>query len=465
MSQQKLLLSLIESLSESELYDVAKYYLREVEGIENPIVCNGPWDSGIDISTTSFEIQVQATVEHKNFEKKFFVDIAKAKINSDKKNLTNKVRYFYAHPISNTLLLQYKNRARNDYNIFVDIIEANRLAETSTEFRGLAQLLYDLSNLEQFQKESSYFDNVKVKAYYDLMSFGKVTDIKYNIIKSFILNYLFNNQSTTKEVLLLRTNDHFSSTMDDSYFVSVLARLSSEQKIKSTKEEVILLEKERERIKTVLQNYKIEEGLLVRDISEALKKQCVEVEVDEVIKLLSELYESTYNINISELTYKESTFSDVKTITQKIKDLIADVNPGHLEENEIDSLVKLLVRIADSSDLLPRIAAGHVYSKVSDPDRLQRYVNQNLSNKTIFLDANVILNLILVDYENEANYNSFNYMIANQFYSFYKKNGLILKTIKNYTWEIAAIFKDAVVSLPKSWPFKSRILDQAQRGR
>lgn len=450
MSKEKVTNILIESLNEIELYQIAKAYLKEVEGINNVIVCNGPWDSGIDLSMPSFEVQIQATIQQKNFEKKLFIDISKARSNSDKYSLPNKVKYFYSHSLSNKSILSYRKKAKDNHNIYLEIIDANRITEVASEFGELNSLLYDLSDLGNFQTQSAYFDNVKVKAYYDLMSFGKSTDIKYNIIKSFLLNYLFNNSLTTKEILLSKTNEHFSSNMDENYLKSVLARLSSEQKIKIGKDELILQDNERDRINLVLQNYRIEEGLLLRDISNVLKKNNINDSVDIVLKQLSELYESTYSINLSELTHKDVVINDLKTVTLKLRELITKISNDLLTETEVDSLIKLLIKIADASEILPRIAAGQVYSKVSDPDRLERYVNQNINNKTIFLDANVILNLLLVDYEPEAEYKNYNYVIANNFYKFYNSNGLILKTIPSYSKEIASIFKDALSLIPFS---------------
>lgn len=450
MSQEKLSLSLIESLTENELYNIAKSFLNEVEGINNLFLCNGPWDSGIDLTNSKFDYQIQATVEVKNFENKLFADLKKAADNVKVYNLTNKVKYFYSHPLSNTTILKFRKRAKDIHDIYLDLIEANRIAEVSVEFPELARLLYDFSNLSDFQTESKYFDDVKVKAYYDLMSFGKATDIKYNIIKSFVLNYLFNNDSVGRDTLLDSINAHFNSKMESSYFVSVLNRLSSEKKLKITKDSLTLLDSERSRIDNVLQNFRIEEGLLIRDISEILREYRMEGHIDQIIKQLSELYENTYSINLSEFTYRDSNINDVKTATQNLKTLLKDISNTFLDDQDIDLIIKKLIKIADSSEILPRIAAGEVYSKVADPERLERYVYQNLENKVIFLDANVILNLLLAHYEPDVDYDNYFYKIANQFYKFIQTNNLILKTINRYSKEVASIFKDALLLLPFS---------------
>lgn len=98
MSQEKAYLLIVKSLTENELYKVSKLYLKEVEGLNNVIVTNGPWDSGIDLlDIRSQEYQIQATVEEKSFEKKLESDLVKAKKNVDEHGLSNKIKYFYSY--------------------------------------------------------------------------------------------------------------------------------------------------------------------------------------------------------------------------------------------------------------------------------------------------------------------------------------------------------------------------------
>lgn len=449
MSREKLTNNLVKTLTEDELYKVAKVYLKEVDGIENVYLCNGSWDSGIDLSTNSFEVQVQATIEEKNFEKKLFRDISKASANVKDFEISKQVKYFYSYPLSNHNILKYRKKAKDDFGILLEIIEANRISDVSVAYKEISKLIYDLSDLGTLQSESTYFDDFKVQAYYDLMSFGKSTDIKFNIIKSFILNHLFNHPKTDTNTLLKETNNHFDSKIDNTYFLSVLARLSSERKIKILTQEVFLLEDERSRLDLVLQNYAIEEGLLVKDISNALENYGLQPDVvDPVLAQLSELYEGAYELNLSEIILKDSVIYDAKTATQKLKSLLVEKSAEEITDAQVQELTKTLIKIADSSEILPRIAAGQVYSKVSDPDRLQRYVNQNINSKEIFLDTNVILNLLLAHYNSNSSYSNFHYTIACQFHYFLERNEFTLKTIVNYSREIAHIFKDALSLLP-----------------
>ncbi|WP_184545792.1 hypothetical protein [Mucilaginibacter sp. FT3.2] len=448
MSQDKTYLLLCKSLREAELYAVAKLYLKEVESIENIIVTNGPWDSGLDMmSATKPEAQYQATVEEKGFERKLYSDLEKAKNNVQNHGLPSRVKYFYSHPISITSIHKFKREAKEKYNIILDIIEATHISQIAQEYRVIGKLLFDISKLSDINVNNDYFDNVKVKAYYDLMSFGKTTDIKFNIIKSFVLNYLFNNLTVTKDELLEETNNHFKSNLELSYFDYFLGKLSTEKRVILNKGFPSLSQTERDRITIVLQNYQVEEALLLSDISNALRPYGLENNTEEIVIQLSELYESSYSINLSEFTRKDTNLNDVKAVTNKLKNLLSS-----LTENDpavdLDKLTIQLTKISDSSDILPRIAAGQVYSKVSDPDRLQDYIKQNINNKTIFLDANVMLNLLLAHYEDAPEYNNYFYKVANQFLKFSKANGLILKTIRVYAIETTRIFKDAVSLIP-----------------
>jgi hypothetical protein len=450
MSQEKAYLLIVKSLTEDELYKVSKLYLKEVEGLNDVIVTNGPWDSGIDLlDIKSQEYQIQATVEEKNFEKKLESDLVKAKRNVDDHGLSNKIKYFYSYPISNSSIFKYKRHAKEHYNLILDIIEANHISQVSIEYTTISKELYRLSNFENVKIDNDFFNDVKVKAFYDLMSFGKTTDFKYSIVKSFVLNYLFNHDSVAKSDLLSETNIHFSSNIQVPYFDSVLHRLSSERRILVNKGFPLLTESERDRINLVLQNFQIEEGLLLRDVKHALETFGLVDGKNEVISQLAGLYESTFSVNLSEFTYRDSNINDVKTATYKLKSLIDRLNDGK-NEIDIDKLIKTLIKIADSSEILPRIAAGQVYSKVSDPDRLQEYIKQNINNKTIFLDANVLLYIILAHYDGETEYNNYFFRVANQFLKFAQANDLKLKTIRRYAIETTKIFTEALSLIPFS---------------
>lgn len=451
MSQEKLLSKLIQSFTDGELDTVAHKYLKEVEGDLKTIKCNGPYDSGLDFRNVNIEdidYQIQATtIEEKNFEKKLFGDLKKAKDNVDNHKLTNKVKYFYSYPITNQTILKYRKKAKNEFGLTLEIIEAKTLSEVATIYDNVKDTILEVSNFGELQKkESTFFKDTKVRAFYDLMSIGSANDIKYNITKSYIIIYLKNNGESNQFALFTKINEEFSANFSNDYLEGILRRMNSEKKIKKTKEYYIdLSDIERERISSVLDEYSIEEVLIRKKISEQLDKFDLSSKIDEVIVRLSELYESNYAVNLSEFTYRNSTIHDLETSTTKFISYFVE---NGLEKTEAERLASILFKIADDNVILSRIAAGQVFSKISDPDRLKDYISQHHRNKNVFIDTNVLINLILAHYDDSARYEDYHYKIACQFLKFAKKNDLKLKTIRSYAIEVTNLFKNALDLIP-----------------
>lgn len=375
-----------------------------------------------------------------------FKDLGKAKKNVQEFNLPNKVKYFYSYPLSNLRILKYRKKAKDELNIILEIIEAKTLAQTAEIFDSIREEILNLSNYENLQGNSNFFENDKVKAFYDLMSIGTTTDIKYNIIKSYIINYLYSNGETTQKSIIHSVNEQFDSKLSKDYFESILRRMNSEQKIKKLENSNIeLTEKEKNRLEDVLDNYKLEEALIRKKIIDILKKYGLENHIEEIIRELSELYESNYSINISEFTLKNSNISDLETSTNKFVQFITSKG---IKRGIAEKLVASILKVADENQIISRIAAGQVFSKVSDPDRLEDYISQNHKNKEVFIDTNVLVNLLLAHYEPDANYDDYHYKVANQFLKFAQNNNLTLKTIRRYAVETTNLFKNALSLIP-----------------
>lgn len=449
MSQSKLLISLISSLEDVELDQVAKLYVNEVDGLYNIIDCNGPYDKGLDIRSgtpSNIETQYQiTTTAEKRFENKLYSDLKKAKRNVDEYGLPNKVKYFYSYPLTNNLVLTYKKEAKEKHGLVLDLIEANSIAGVAEHYENIKTLLYKIADFDKYRGGDEFFDDATVRSFYDLMSFGSSTDIKYNIIKSFILYYLSETGKVSKDEILITVNEHFSSTFESNYFDGILKRMSTERSIIYRDGNIELTELEAERISKLLEVYNNEEGLLKKQLIKVLSKYNLETIVDEVIHKLCGIYESNYTINLGEFTSRNS---DVKDLQSSVKEFGEYIKNKVQDDIKSEKLAKKLLAVADNSELLSRIAAGQVYSNVSDPDRLQDYVTQHNNNKTIFLDTNFLIVALCVHYEPDTNYQDYHFKIAKQFLSFAVKNSLHLVTLKSYAIETASLFKDALDIIP-----------------
>jgi hypothetical protein len=449
MSQSNLFVNLIKSLEDPEFDNVAKLYLKEVDGMTNIINCNGPYDKGMDMrhaNVSQMETQYQiTTTAEKRFENKILDDLKKAKKNVDDYKLPNRVKYFYSLPLSNRQVLNYKKLAKDNFDIILDVIEANAIAEIASYYSSISDLLYKIADFEKYRGGDQFFDNSRVKSFYDLMSFGSSTDIKYNIIKAYILYYLCEHENVNHNDLLEIINQHFTSEFDSQYFESLLRRMSSERLISFREGELQLSEREKNRISKLLHDYGTEEALLKKELSKVLENYNIQDYLDEIILKLTELYESNYSINLGEFTKRDTPVQDLQTATKEfnefLKTKLSDTSQSEL-------IAKDLLGIADQSGLLARTAAGQVYSKVSDPDRLQDYVSQHNNNKTIFLDTNFLIVALCVFYESQTNYDNYHFKVAKQFLSFVKKNNLHLVALRSYAVETANLFKDALDIIP-----------------
>jgi hypothetical protein len=449
MSQVKLFKNLIKSLTDPEFDLIAKLFLEEVDDIKNIINCNGPWDSGLDIrsiNVSEIQAQFQITTKETGFENKLFDDLEKAEKNVKEYSLPNRVRYFYSHPLSNHSLLEFKNKAKQKYNLVLDITEASTIAEVAKYYDSIRQSLIKLAEVDKLEAKSEFFDNDKVRSFYDLMSIGSATDIKYNIVKSYIIHFLHTNGESNHISVSENVNSQFNANLTQDYFDSIFRRMNSENIIqKASTSNIKLTEPEFNRVESILESYRIEEGIIRKSILEIKNEFHIDASVDEIIIKLSELYESNYAINISEFTYRQSTIHDFEESARDIKDFLLNNSP---EESDCDLIFTKLVKAVDNNDILSRIAVGNVFSKVSDPDRLEDFIRQHHLNKEVFLDTNVLINLLCVHYEPNAEYDDYNYKVAKQFLKFSEEKGLKLKTIRRYAVETTRIFINALNLIP-----------------
>jgi len=449
MSQAKLLRKLIQSLTDPEFDIVAEIYLKEVDDFKNVVKCNGPYDSGLDFRNSNIseiEVQFQATTKESGFEKKLRDDLEKAKNNVKNYNLPNRVKYFYSYPLSNRSVLNFKKIAKTDYGLVLDLIEGGILSEIAIIYDLIREKILELSDFDKFHNGSEFFESTKVRAFYDLMSIGSATDIKFNIIKSFVINYLNTNGPTNQFVIIKDVNTQFESNLTDEYFESIFRRMNSQQQItKLDDSKIDLTDMERERLMLVLESYKLEEAILLKKLTELLDEYNIADLIDDVIIKLSDLYESNYTINLSEFTHRNSTIYDLQSSTTAFIKFLCENN---ISQKDSENLANKLFVLADENSILSRIAAGQVFSKVSDPDRLQDYISQHHRNKDVFIDTNVLINLLCAHYEPNADYDNYHYKVAQQFLKFSNNNGLRLKTIRRYAIETTNLFKNALNLIP-----------------
>lgn len=275
------LIHLLGSCEKHEFDRVVKSYLKEVYSYSRVINTDGKDDIGLDIKVlddSGCKYQYQLTVQKSDnanarsaLKSKIFKDVQKAKENC-KDGYENVLFFFYSYPLTNKLIRDYKREALKDYEIQLEIIDANQIAEEAEDLATLKEIIYSLSNLSAF-KTSSFEDSKKNHLIYDLVSFGKTSEIKLEIVKAYILQELYMHLSLTGEDIEKSCNANFKSSENTVFYKKLLQNLYNiEKKVLYDKQSKTysLTEEIRKEISNTNEQIKVEKTYFVNQIGTIL---------------------------------------------------------------------------------------------------------------------------------------------------------------------------------------------------
>lgn len=451
MSEHSFNKTLVESLDDKELNQIALFYLSEIEELRGISIVDGTNDSGVDLSNRDLDKidrQYQATTtKERSFKGKIKSDLKKAKDNVDEKGFTNKVLYFYSRKLTIEKKDEYRKLALNDFNIKLNFVSADEFASEASINAELKQKLLKLNNITKSDFEQNKYNTPNIRAYYDLMTIGVSTDIKYNILKSFVINLLFKQGETSKSGVLTNLNNNFKSKISEQYFDVFIKKLQSKNCIKIQENFISLKPDEKNRINELHTTLSQHETHLRNSLSSILSKYEITDHIDELIKRIIVLSESRFSETYQELIEKKSDF---KIFVNALKDFKNYISSLIKDDNKIDNLLKEITEFIDNDELISIIASGNTYTNLNSLDDLENYIEQNHNNKSIFLDTNVLIYLILNYYDGEIIHENEKHKIISQFFKYSIDKNLELTTIYQYVIESANLFKYAFKLIPLS---------------
>lgn len=450
MSELSFNTKLVESLNDKELNEIALYLITEVDGTNGVSIVDGTNDSGIDLIARDYEkikCQYQATTtKETKFITKLKSDLQKAKDNVTSKNMPNKVHYFYSRKITQEKKVEYRKLAISDYSLKLNISSAEDIASEAMVNIELKKLLLNKNKISESDFQNNKFNNVNARAYYDLMTIGTSNDIKFNIIKSFVINLLFKQGETSKDGVLKAMNSHFESTISEHYYEVFLKKLQSKNYIKIKDSFLKISESENQRISDLHRTLNEHESHLRNSVTEILSQYGIENRIDDILDRIFFLSESRYSETYRELIEKKSDFKSFEKKVNDFKSFLETILEK--EKYNVDKLIEALSEIIDNNELISIVASGSAYTKVNSLDNLQDYIQQHHNNKSIFIDTNVLVFLVLNFYNIDLKYTNPRYKIINQFFNFSYVKSLDLKTIYQYVIETSNLFKYAYKLIP-----------------
>lgn len=450
MSQKKSLIHILESCEKHEFDKIVKSYLKEVYSYNRVINTDGKDDIGLDIKvldasgcTYQYQLTVQksSTAKEKNaLKNKIFKDVQKAKENCND-GYKNILFFFYSYSLTNKLKRDYKREALKDYEIQLEIIDANQIAEEAEDLANLKKSIYSLSDISEF-KTSSFEDGKKNHLIYDLVSFGKTSEIKLEIVKAYILQELYIRTSLTSKDIEQSCTTNFKSSENNVFYNKLLQNLYNvEQKILYDKKSKMysLTETTRKEISNTNEQINIEESHFVNQIGAILKENNIEFLLDDVLKLLKEFYIATFDKRIKSLDTRDWEDYNVP--------LSLLTNKGKLSSPKAKGILKSLFSICDENKYMQKICAECVFSSKVNIDDLEKYAREK---KKVYIDTTIALYLLCYYYQDTDDYKSYYYKLSKVFCQFCKKNKIKLHITNRYLFEINSHIREAFNFIPFS---------------
>ena len=388
MTRIKNLVNIVESTEKHEFDNIIKTYLKEVYNYTRVVLTDGKDDTGIDIKVfdiNGHSIQYQLTTqkskteqEKKQFEYKILADLEKARENCKEYGYSSNLHFFYSKTLTNKVIRSYKKLALEDYEINLEIIDANQIAEEAEEYLELQKAIYDTSGLSDFKLKESLFDDKNKNIIFELISFGKPADLRLHIVESFVLQLFLEKEGLGFDEILNLCMEKFNARENKVFYEKLLARLQSAKKIKFDKNSQTykLTEEELKRIKSLLQQAEIDEKTFFSSIHTILSKYNQEENIEAYIFNLKKIYSDNFNSDIVDVI-NHSTTNDLSGISREFINYISRVLDAEYSSKD---LALELFTFCDDNKYIQKISAGKVFSEQTNLSRLESYVNTQKKN-------------------------------------------------------------------------------------
>ncbi|WP_330442821.1 hypothetical protein [Flavobacterium sp. C4GT6] len=452
MSQTKQLILLFDSLEKREFDKIIKIYLNKEYGYESIIFTDGKNDSGIDIKVFDFKsqkIQYQLTTQKSSsksdknsFEKKLIEDLIKAKKNVDEHGYKDKLIFFYSKPLTNERINNYVKLAFKEYDIHLEIIESNRLAQECENIIEIQEELYKINELDKFKVSSTHFENT---LFYDLLSFGRPTEFKTQVIESFVLQLFYSEEKITKDFIIKSCEEKFEVIENDVFYDRLLNRFLTDKKIIKHKpdQSYSLTAHEKENLKIKNEQFGLDKTLFVNDIGKILENHGQELLIDEYIVKLKELYVENFNTDLKDVLSNETEFH----ITSIFKPFISFVENNVRDKSKAKNITIELLNYCLSNKFIQKLAATKVYSSKIDNTRLQNYINKR---KKLFVDTSVGLFSLCLYYKPTTDFDNYFFKATKSLIDYARKEKIMLYISERYIWEMQNHLRDAFRLIPFS---------------
>ena len=415
MSRVKQLIQIINACEKKEFDIIVKSYLKNVYGYEKVVVTDGKDDTGIDIKVfdigsekNQYQMTIQKsenTQQKSQLKTKIFEDVAKAKINAEEYGYSNRLYFFYSYEMTNKTQREYKREALTQHNIDLEIIDANQIAEEAEDFLALQQTIYKISGFEEFKIKTSQYDSDNKNLIYDLISFGKASDIKLELVEAYIIQCLYENDSLSQTEIAELCIAKFSSKENTTFYTKLINKIYSKDKrlvySKESKKYSLSVE-ERKKLASLIEQNKLDEQHFFNELVTILKKYNQEYNLSKYIDLLYDLYINNFSkrIRLSD-DIEKLELNNLFTYTK-----------NQLKDTQLcKQMILNLLTICDNNKYMQEVCASAIFGSKINIDDLQNYAKEK---KFVYIDTTIALHLLCYFYEQDNDYENYYYQLSKQ---------------------------------------------------
>lgn len=291
-------------------------------------------------------------------------------------------------------------------------------------------------------KVYEYGDNKESQTAYDFISYSNPTNkIKNQVINSFISHLLHNEGMHKVDALISKIVDFSEGSLTKGAAQRLIQNLISKKVLDykdGIKTDIILSNEESNRIKKLIDEYNDSLLLFHSEIDKLIADKGLSSDRAVLIKKLGTFFESNFNLDLLEVGDQETDLSSLNFY----QDFITFIKDGGVDDAQAESIFTCLLDICRRNDIIIRISAGRVFSKMSNPDQFANYVRY--LNRDVYLDTQILLYILCIN-EDYSTYDNIYFRVAKNIVDINsKKKRFRLKVSKHYISEIVFQLKQAL---------------------
>lgn len=450
MGTKKLTIQLIESLEKREFDELVKLYLKNEFGLKKIVITDGKDDVGLDIKVflddRTRKIQYQLTTQKSKtaaekiaFNKKVIEDFEKAQKNYQDYFYSNKLIYFYSYSLTNKQIRELEKLADKEYNLELDFIEANRIAEESEDIKDIQNFLFDLIGIKDDNKIEG--NNLL----YDLISFGRPAEFKHQIVEAYMLELFLSKNTLTLEEIKSKVEEKFKLDGNNDFYKKIISIFLTNKTLVKDKDKnsYYITPESYKELNKRNNEFLLERGLFKNYVRVILQKYNQQDFLEEYVSKLNNLYTDNFDKDLEDISSNKESYQ-LSNIYNEFSSFIKLKIDGEFDHND---LALDLLQLCQRNKFIQKISASNVYINKINDKNIQKFLN---IKKKIFIDTSIALYSICYYFRPSSKYDNFYYNTSKKLLELIRNEKIDLFISERYIWEIANHFRDAFRLIPFS---------------